>query len=252
MSAKTKSSGRTDRHPAHKVVSPETWLAARKKLLKKEKELTRLQDKISAQRRALPWTKVDQAYVFDGPKGKVPLGDLFDGRAQLMVYHFMFAPDDKLGCRICSAIGGDMQAYYLHLTQRDITLVAVSRAPFSKIKPFKKRMGWEFPWYSAYGSDFNFDYRVSFTPQEKAAGKVNYNYGIEAYPCEEKQGLSVFYKIGRDIYHTYSVYARGVEPLLGFYHYIDLAPKGRHEEGLSFDMDWVQYLDTYERRPARK
>jgi predicted dithiol-disulfide oxidoreductase (DUF899 family) len=231
-----------------RIVSPEKWLAARKDLLAKEKELTRLQDQVSAQRRALPWVKVEKQYLFEGPTGKVPLADLFAGRSQLIAYHFMFAPDDNEGCRICSVIGGDMNSYFMHLTQRDVTLVVVSRAPFPKIQAFKQRMGWRFPWFSSYGTDFNYDYSVSFTKDDEAKGTVYYNYGTEEYPGEEKQGLSVFHKDeAGDIHHTYSVYARGIEPLLGFYHYLDLVPKGRDEEALDFSMEWVRYSDSMNR-----
>jgi predicted dithiol-disulfide oxidoreductase (DUF899 family) len=179
-----------------KVVSRDEWLAARKQHLKKEKEFTRLRDKLSAERRELPWVKVEKNYVFDGPKGKETLADLFDGRSQLIVYHFMFGPEWEQGCPSCSFLSDHIDGSVVHLAHRDVTFVVVSRAPMPKIEAFKKRMGWRFKWVSSYGSDFNFDYHVSFTKDEMAKGKVYYNYDMNAFPSDEGPGISVFYKDG--------------------------------------------------------
>jgi predicted dithiol-disulfide oxidoreductase (DUF899 family) len=196
----------------HKVVSRKEWLEARKKLLKKEKESTRLRDQLSAERRKLPWMKVEKQYEFDAPQGKVTLADLFDGRSQLVIYHFMFGPDWKEGCPSCSFVSDHIDGTLAHLAARDVTIVIVSRAPLGKIEAFKKRMGWRFKWVSSYGSDFNPDFRVSFTKDEMAQGKVNYNYTTQEFPSEEAPGVSVFYKDpGGDLFHTYSTYGRGVE-----------------------------------------
>jgi predicted dithiol-disulfide oxidoreductase (DUF899 family) len=230
----------------HLVVSPEQWLAKRKELLRKEKELTRLRDQIAAERRELPWVRVDKNYVFDGPKGKVSLADLFAGRSQLVIYHFMFGPDWQEGCPSCSYVSDHIDAALPHLAARDVTVTMVSRAPLAKIEPFKKRLGWRFPWVSSHGTDFNADFHVSFTKEEMAGGKVNYNYTLQEFPSEEAPGLSVFYKNSAgEIFHTYSTYGRGLDPLLGTYTILDLAPKGRDEEGLEFSMAWVRYHDRY-------
>jgi predicted dithiol-disulfide oxidoreductase (DUF899 family) len=216
----------------HEIVSPEDWLARRKELLKKEKELTRLQDQLSVERRKQPWVKVEKNYVFDGPKGKETLADLFDGRSQLFVYHFMFGPDWEEGCPSCSMVADHINGSVVHLAHRDVTLVAVSRAPLAKIEAFKKRMGWRFKWVSSYENDFNRDFRVSFTKDELANGKP-YNYNTSAFPSEEAHGTSVFYQdAAGDVFHSYSSYARGPEPLLGVYYYLDLVPKGRDEDAL--------------------
>lgn len=227
----------------HKVVSNAEWLEASKTLLAKEKELTRLRDELSRQRRELPWEKVDKKYIFDGPKGKETLADLFDGRSQLVIYHFMFGPEWEAGCPSCSLVADNLDQNVVHLAQRDVTLVAAS---LSKIEPFKKRMGWGFKWVSAYRSDFNYDYRVSFTKEEMARGKY-YNFGTSGHPSEEAPGISVFYQEeDGGIFHTYSSYARGVESLLGVYSALDLVPKGRDEDALSFPMAWVRHHDRYE------
>ncbi len=229
-----------------KVVPQAEWVAARKELLKKEKELTRLRDEVSWQRRELPWEKVEKNYVFDGPKGKETLAELFEGRSQLAVYHFMFGPGWKEGCPSCSFIADTFDGIITHLAQRDLTLVAVSRAPLPEIEPFKKRMGWQFRWSSSFGSDFNFDYHVSFSKEEKEEGKVYYNYELTQFPSEEGPGLSVFYKnADGEIFHTYSCYARGLDDLLGAYRYLDLAPKGRDEDALPYPMAWVRHHDRY-------
>ncbi|TMQ57702.1 MAG: DUF899 domain-containing protein [Candidatus Eisenbacteria bacterium] len=232
--------------PSHKIVSREEWLEARKAHLAKEKEFTRLRDELSRQRRELPWLKVEKNYVFDGPKGKETLADLFDGRGQLIVYHFMLGPGWKEGCKSCSFVSDHIDGAVVHLAQRDVTLLAISRAPLPEIEAFKKRMGWRFKWVSSYGNDFNFDYHVSFTKDEMAKGKVYYNYEIQEFGSEEGPGVSVFYKDGAgDIFHTYSSYARGLDMLVGAYNYLDLVPKGRDEDALSFTMAWVRHHDKY-------
>jgi predicted dithiol-disulfide oxidoreductase (DUF899 family) len=229
-----------------KVVSRDEWLAARKQHLKKEKEFTRLRDKLSAERRELPWVKVEKNYVFDGPKGKETLADLFDGRSQLIVYHFMFGPEWEQGCPSCSFLSDHIDGSVVHLAHRDVTFVVVSRAPMPKIEAFKKRMGWRFKWVSSYGSDFNFDYHVSFTKDEMAKGKVYYNYDMNAFPSDEGPGISVFYKDGTgDIFHTYSSYARGLDMLVGAYNYLDLVSKGRDEAELPWTMAWLRHHDKY-------
>ena len=229
-----------------KVVSRDEWLAARKQHLKKEKEFTRLRDKLSAERRELPWVKVEKNYVFDGPKGKETLADLFDGRSQLIVYHFMFGPEWEQGCPSCSFLSDHIDGSVVHLAHRDVTFVVVSRAPMPKIEAFKKRMGWRFKWVSSYGSDFNFDYHVSFTKDEMAKGKVYYNYDMNAFPSDEGPGISVFYKDGTgDIFHTYSCYARGTDILVGAYNYLDLVSKGRDEAELPWTMAWLRHHDKY-------
>lgn len=229
------------------VVSPAEWLAARKEYLVKEKEFTRLRDELSRQRRELPWEKVEKGYVFDGPNDKETLGDLFDGRSQLVVYHFMLGPGWKEGCKSCSFIADHFDGMVVHLANRDVTLVAVSRAPFAEIEAFKKRMGWEFKWVSSFENEFNFDYQVSITKDEQGGGKIYYNYQMTEFPSEERPGASVFYK-GKDgeIFHTYSTYGRGLDILLGTYNFLDLVPKGRDERGLAFSMAWVRHHDRYE------
>ena len=231
----------------HQIVSQEEWLARRKKLLSQEKEFTRLRDQLSAERRELPWVKVDKHYVFDGPDGKETLADLFDGRSQLIVYHFMFGPGWEQGCPSCSFVSDHIDGANWHLPQRDVTLLAVSRAPLPEIEAFKQRMGWGFKWVSSYGNDFNHDYHVSFTPDEMARGEVYYNYGMEQFPSEEAPGVSVFYKDPSGaIFHTYSAYARGLDMLVGAYNYLDLVPKGRDEADLPWTMAWVRHHDRYD------
>ena len=231
-------------HP--KVVSEAEWLAARKQHLTKEKEFTRLRDELSRQRRELPWEKVEKQYVFDGPKGKETLGDLFDRRSQLIVYHFMFGPGWKEGCPSCSLLADHFDGAAIHLANRDVTLAVVSRATLAEIEGFKKRMGWRFNWVSSFGSDFNRDYHVSFAKDEMVNGKVYYNYDMREFPSEEAPGASVFYKDGTgDIFHTYSTYERGLDILLGVYNFLDLVPKGRDEDGLAFTMSWVRHHDRY-------
>ncbi len=228
-----------------KVVSRGEWLAARKRLLAREKQLTRERDAIVAERRSLPWVKVDKAYVFDSPSGKKALADLFEGKSQLIIYHFMFGPDWEEGCPSCSFISDHTDPTLVHLAQRDVAFVAVSRAPVAKIEPFKKRMGWRFNWVSSSGNDFNRDYAVSFSKEEMSRDDV-YNFGTSGHPSEEAPGFSVFYNDGTDIYHTYSTYGRGVEIGMHTYTYLDLVPKGRNEGDLYFPMAWVRHHDRYD------
>jgi predicted dithiol-disulfide oxidoreductase (DUF899 family) len=226
----------------HKVVSHQEWLEAREKHLEREKLLTRVRDELSKDRRELPWERVEKPYVFAGGT----LGDLFEGRSQLIVYHFMLGPGWEEGCRSCSFLGDHFDGMTVHLANRDVTLVAVSRAPQAEIDAFKKRMGWKFRWVSSFGSDFNFDYNVSFTNDDLAKGEVYYNYTATQFPSEEAPGASVFYKDETGIYHTYSSYARGLDILVGAYNFLDLAPKGRDEDGLAFSMAWVRHHDRYD------
>jgi predicted dithiol-disulfide oxidoreductase (DUF899 family) len=229
-----------------KVVSPAEWLAARKEFLKKEKEFTRLRDELSRQRRELPWEKVEKNYVFDGPNGKVALADLFDGRSQLFIYHFMLGPGWSEGCKSCSFIADQFDAFTLHLAHRDVTLAVVSRAPIAEIEAFKKRMGWKFQWVSSFENEFNRDYHVSFTKEEMASGKVYYNYSTGEFPADEAPGATVFHKDSAgNLFHTYSSYGRGLDILLGVYNILDMAPKGRDEAGLAHTMAWVRHHDRY-------
>ena len=231
----------------HTVVSKQQWTEARKAHLAKEKELTRLRDQLSTERRDLPWVKVEKRYVFDGPDGQETLADLFGGRSQLLVYHFMFGPDWEQGCPSCSYLADHIDGANLHLPQRDVTLLAVSRAPLTQLEAFKERMSWRFKWVSSYANDFNRDFHVSFTKEELANGKVDYNYGmVEGY--DELPGLSAFYKDENGaVFHTYSSFARGDEPLIGTYSYLDLTPKGRNENGPGLDLtDWVRHHDRYD------
>jgi predicted dithiol-disulfide oxidoreductase (DUF899 family) len=246
MSANATTSEPQNLRREHNIVSQEEWIAARKELLKKEKESVRLLDQLSAERRQLPWVKVDKNYIFDAPGGKVALADLFSGRSQLVVYHFMFGPDWQEGCPSCSFVSDHFDGALPHLAARDVTMVAVSRAPLAKIEAFKERMGWRFQWVSSYGGDFNADSHVSFTEEELAQGKVNYNYTMQAFPSAEAPGLSVFYEDADGVvFHTYSTYGRGVELLMGTYRILDLVPKGRDEDRLGFAMEWVRHHDRY-------
>lgn len=233
----------------HPVVSRDRWVAERRTLLAREKELTRLRDQIARERRALPWVRVEKNYVFDTPDGPRALADLFEGRRQLLVQHFMFAPGWEQGCKHCSYMADHNDGANLHLAQRDVTLLAVSRAPLADIERFRRRMGWQFKWVSSNASDFNYDFAVSFTPEERARhqGKVYYNFGMTAFPQDEAPGISVFYKDDAgEVFHTYSRYGRGVEVMMGTYNLLDLTPKGRDEEGLSYTMEWVRHHDRYE------
>jgi predicted dithiol-disulfide oxidoreductase (DUF899 family) len=234
--------------PQHPLVSQEEWLAARKALLLKEKEATHLRDKINAERLALPWVKVDKNYAFDTPNGKKTLADLFDGRSQLIVYHFMLGPGWAAGCPGCSFLSDHVDGALPHLEHHDVTWTAVSRAPLAEIEKYKTRMGWRFPWVSAFGTDFNYDYHVSFTKDEMASGKAVYNFTeipAPANPADnESPGLSAFYKDeAGEIFHTYSSYGRGPEELIGTLMILDRAPKGRNE---TKTMDFVRRHDEYE------
>jgi predicted dithiol-disulfide oxidoreductase (DUF899 family) len=229
----------------HPVVSREEWLSQRTALLAKEKDFTRLRDELSRQRRELPWVRVDKPYVFDGPKGKETLADLFENRSQLVVYHFMFSPQADEGCPSCSFWADNFNGIGVHLRQRDVSFVAISRAPLAKIEPFKKRMGWSFQWVSSGQNDFNYDYQVSFTPGEVSSEAV-YNYAKRKV-WEDLPGVSVFFKDrSGTVFRTYSSYARGIDLLNAAYNYLDLVPKGRDEDGLPHTQAWVRYHDRYE------
>jgi predicted dithiol-disulfide oxidoreductase (DUF899 family) len=229
----------------NQVVLPEEWLAARKELLAKEKEFTRLRDQLSQQRRELPWAKVDKEYVFEGPDGPETLSDLFAGRSQLIVYHFMYGPEWDEGCKSCSFMADNYDNIIVHLNQRDVTMVTISRAPLETLLAFQKRMGWHFKWLSSASNEFNFDYHVSATPEEMDNGGMYYNYRQNDFVMEEAPGATVFYKDeAGNIYHTYSTYGRGLDMFLTAYHYLDLVPKGRDEDGRG--MFWVRHHDKYE------
>lgn len=230
----------------NQVVSRDVWLEARRQLLAREKEATHLRDRVNAERLALPWVKVEKDYAFDTPAGGKTLADLFDGRSQLIVYHFMLGPDWDAGCTGCSFLADHLDGTLPHLNHHDVTLVAVSRAPLQKVEAYRKRMGWGFPWVSSFGSDFNFDYHVSFSKEQLAGETVFYNFtpmeSAEGY--DELPGLSAFYKDDAgDIFHTYSSYARGPEELIGTLMILDRAPKGRNESGT---MNFVRRHDEYE------
>jgi predicted dithiol-disulfide oxidoreductase (DUF899 family) len=228
------------------IVSPEQWLAARRELLREEKEFTKFRDQLAARRRELPWVKVDKTYTFESPAGRVSLADLFEGRSQLVVYHFMFGPGWEEGCKSCSYVSDHLAPAVVHLQARDVAFAAISHAPLAELAPFKERMGWAFKWVSSHGSDFNRDYQVSFTAEELAKGKVYYNYGMTEFPAEEAPGLSVFARDANgDVYHTYSTYGRGLDQLIGTYTVLDLVPKGRDEDPEA-TMKWVRYHDRYD------
>jgi predicted dithiol-disulfide oxidoreductase (DUF899 family) len=228
------------------VVSETEWLVARKDLLTQEKEFTRQRDALSAARRQLPMVKVKKKYVFEGPQGEETLGDLFDGHSQLIVYHFMLGPGWGEGCKSCSYLADHFDGANWHLPHRDVTFVVISRAPLAEINAYKKRMDWRFKWVSSYGSDFNFNYHVSFTAEDEKKNKAYYNYADSEYINDELPGLSVFYKDENgDVFHTYSTYARGLDMLVGTYNFLDLVPKGRDEQDLEFTMDWVRRHDEY-------
>lgn len=235
----------------HPVVSRDRWVSERKALLAREKELTRLHDQIARERRALPWVRVEKDYTFDAPGGRRTLAELFDGRQQLLVQHFMFGPGWEQGCPSCSFMADHIDGMTVHLAHRDVTLCVVSRAPLADIERFRRRMGWRFTWVSSHASDFNHDFGVTFTPSEQAGGEVYYNYRRQPFPSEEAPGISVFYKDGTDrIFHTYSAYGRGVEVMMGTYALLDLTPKGRDEHNPAYPMDWVRHHDRYEPAPA--
>ncbi len=227
------------------VVSESEWLVARRDLLRREKELARLRDQVSEHRRQLPWIRAEKEYVFAGPDGKETLADLFDGRSQLIVYHFMLGPGWEEGCKSCSYLADHFDGANIHLPHRDVTFIAVSRAPLPEIQAYQKRMGWRFKWVSSNENDFNFDYHVSFTPDDEKKNEVYYNYQNQEFMSDELPGLSVFYRDEEDaVYHTYSTYARGLDGLVGTYQFLDLVPKGRDENPES-TMDWVRRHDEY-------
>ena len=230
----------------HKIVSRGEWIEARKALLAKEKELTAARDLLSAERRALPWVKVEKTYVFGTPDGRRSLAELFNGRSQLLVYHFMLGPGAEEGCTSCSYLADHFDGAVIHLEQRDVAFVVVSRAPLAEIEVFKRRMGWRFPWVSSFGSDFNFDYHVSFREDQRDKN-VDYNYERQEVGSDEMPGASVFYKdASGQVFHTYSAYARGLDILVGTYNFLDLTPKGRDEDNLPWSMAWVRHHDRYE------
>jgi predicted dithiol-disulfide oxidoreductase (DUF899 family) len=230
-----------------RIVSQEKWLTARLALLRAEKAFTRSQDRLNRRRRSLPWVKIEKDYRFTSPKGRVTLADLFAGRSQLIVQHFMLGAGWDEGCKSCSFMMDHFAPTVTHLAARDIAFVAISHAPLAEILPFKQRMGWDVNWVSAHGTDFNFDFHVSFTPEEMARGRARYNYRTFEPPFEELPGVSVFAKDAAGaVYHTYSTYGRGVEFIMGTYDLIDLTPKGRDEAGLEYGMEWVRHHDRYQ------
>jgi predicted dithiol-disulfide oxidoreductase (DUF899 family) len=230
----------------HQVVSHAQWISARRQLLAKEKEFTRLRDELSAVRRALPWERVEKDYVFAGITGQVSLADAFAGKSQLVVYHFMFGPDWQEGCKSCSFWADNFNGILPHLAARDVALVAISRAPVERLSTSARRLGWSFPWLSSGGTSFNEDYGVSFTPEALAQEAITYNYAPSSMKMSELPGISVFCKDETGaIYHSYSCYARGLDMLNGAYHYLDLVPKGRDEAGLPYSMSWVKFRDQY-------
>jgi predicted dithiol-disulfide oxidoreductase (DUF899 family) len=229
-------------------VTRDRWIEGRKKLLAREKELTRLRDQVARERRALPWVRVEKDYVFDTPEGPRRLADLFEGRRQLMIQHFMLAPGWDQGCKSCSYMADHNDGANIHLAHRDVTLLAVSRAPLVEIEIFRRRMGWKFKWVSSNGTDFNRDFGVTFTPEEIARGEAYYNYAMQQLPHQEMPGISVFYKDDAGVvFHAYSTYGRGVEVMMGTYNLLDLTPIGRDEdEGI---MKWVRHHDRYQTAP---
>ena len=231
----------------HRIVPHEEWLKARKAHLAKEKEFSRVRDELAKARRELPWERVDKRYVFDGPKGKETLADLFGKKSQLVVYHFMFSPENEAGCPHCSFWADHYDGMGWHLPQRDVSFVVISRAPLSKIDAFKKRMGWKFKWLSSGANDFNYDLGVSFNEADVEAGKAFYNYEKLDDYFADREGLSVFFKDDAGaIYHTYSTFARGIDLLNGTYNVLDLVPKGRDVDGVVFSQFWVRFHDEYE------
>jgi predicted dithiol-disulfide oxidoreductase (DUF899 family) len=230
-----------------KVVSPKEWLAARKQLLIKEKKFSKARDEMARQRRALPWVKIEKEYIFDGPNGKESLADLFEGKSQLLIYHFMFGPGWGDGCPHCSFWADHYDSVNYHIGQRDTAFVVVSRAPLKEIKPFKKRMGWKFKWLSSFSSDFNFDFNVSFTPAQLKSGTAIYNYAPLKFEIDEREGASAFYRDKNGVvYHTYSTYERGIDLMNTTYNFLDLTAKGR-DENPEASQDWVRYHDKYKK-----
>ena len=232
----------------HQVVSKDQWVEARKRLLAKEKEFTRLRDQLSAERRALPWMRIDKEYTFDAPNGRETLAQLFGDRSQLIVYHFMFAPDWDVGCKSCSFWADNFNGITAHLRARDVAFVAISRAPLAKLQAFARRLGWSFKWVSSGESDFNYDFEVSFTPEAHARGEATYNFARLQHASSDMPGVSVFTKDESGaVFRTYSTYGRGLDMLNTAYHYLDLVPKGRDEAGQPDTMTWVKLRDLYDR-----
>lgn len=232
--------------PQNRIVSREEWVAARIRHLAEEKEFTRRRDELSRARRALPWVKIDKAYEFDTPAGSRTLADLFDGRSQLIVYHFMYGPDWRDGCKSCSFWADNFDGAIVHLNHRDVTMIAISRAPLATLLAYRKRMGWRFEWASSFGNEFNRDFGVSFTPEEMARGEMVYNFRVGKFPSDEAPGISVFQRSAEgEVFHTYSCYARGLDMLNGAYHYLDLVPRGRDEADLPYSMAWLRHHDKY-------
>ncbi len=233
---------------SRQIVSHDEWIAARKAYLVEEKAFSKVRDALAKRRRELPWERVHKTYAFDTPDGKQSLADLFGGKSQLIVYHFMLGPGWEAGCPSCSFLADHFDGAVIHLAQRDASFVVVSRAPLPQIEKFKRRMGWRFKWVSSFGSDFNHDYQVSVTPEERASGRVMYNYEfVDKFPSDERPGASVFYKTkAGEVFHTYSTYGRGLDLLIGTYNLLDLAPKGRDEDGLAWSMAWVRHHDRYD------
>lgn len=234
----------------HPVASTEQWLAARKALLSREKEFTHMKDQLARERRALPWLRIDKHYVFDTPSGPRTLAELFNGRKQLVVQHFMFTPGAEQGCKSCSYMADHTDGALAHLAQRDTTFVAVSRAPLADLQRMRQRMGWQFDWVSSGESEFNYDFHVSFTPEELESGAVNYNYQQQPFPHPDAPGVSVFYQLDGQVYLTYSTFGRGVEVMMHTYNFLDLTPLGRNEDDLPYTMAWVRHHDRYEPAPA--
>ena len=235
----------------NKVVSAEDWVASRKKLLAKEKEFNRLRDELSRERQSLPWVRVEKKYIFDTAAGKKSLSDLFKDKSQLLIYHFMFGPDWEEGCPSCSFVADNFMGIPIHMSNRDVSFVVVSRAPLEKINQFKKRMGWDFDWVSSYETDFNYDYQVSFKKEDLEKKEVYYNYQTTTFPADEGPGASVFVKYEDEVFHTYSTYARGLDMFLTAYHYLDLVPKGRDEKDLPWTMAWLRHHDKYDNAPNK-
>ncbi len=235
----------------HPVVSRDDWLAQRRALLEREKALTHQRDQIARERRALPWVRIDKGYTFDTPAGRRTLAELFDGRRQLMVQHFMLAPGWEQGCKSCSFMADHLVGAQVHLEQRDLTVLLVSRAPLAEIERFRQRMGWQFKWASSHGNDFNTDFAVSFPPESRIDGEVYYNYRMTGFPQEEAPGISFFCKDDAgEVFHTYSTFGRGVEAMMMTYDMLDMAPQGRGEDGDDYGMQWVRHHDRYEPAPA--
>ena len=229
------------------IVSRDEWFEARKILLQEEKDFTRLRDQLSRKRRQLPWLKVDAEYIFEDLNGKLSLGDLFEDKSQLIIYHFMYGPDWDEGCPSCSFWADNFNGIDIHLRHRDANMVVVSRASLAQLQAYRKRMGWDFKWVSSLGNNFNYDYHVSFSAAEMEKAEIFYNFKLGNFPADEAPGISVFYRSPEgQVFHTYSCYARGLDMLNGAYHYLDLLPKGRDEDDLDFTMAWLRRRDEYE------